>query len=330
MKSSEMGSFHIIYCQVVVLFMSHVTLKEILADTRNKRYAIPCLAGINLEAITGIIKASEEKNSPVILCYNKQLTPDFPIEVMMPILVRAAESSKVPVATTLDHGSDFGLIMKSIHFGSSSVMFDGSGLPFDENVTKTREIVRVAHSLGVSVEAELGGVGGSAVEAVASSTNKSIFTEPSEARRFVDATGVDCLAVSFGNMHGRYSGQPNLDLDRVRKIASLVFVPLVMHGASGLNEFDYIKLIDAGISKLNYFSSMCRNIYSKLKNFMEVSKEDAFCINTIPVSVDFWYQESKKLLDICRCSGRAGVIYPGNFINIIAGIVSEEIMKNME
>ncbi len=192
--------------------------------------------------------------------------------MLMPVMVDAAKKSKVPVATTLDHGSDFELIMKAIHYGSSSVMFDGSGLPFEENIARTKEIVKIAHSLGVAVEAELGGVGGNVREAVATSAMESIFTVPDEAVEFVKATGVDCLAVSFGNVHGRYAGEPKLDLERVRKIASMLDVPLVMHGASGLDEYDYGRIIDAGISKLNYFSAMCRVMYSKLKSFLERCK----------------------------------------------------------
>jgi fructose-bisphosphate aldolase, class II len=313
--------------------MSHVTLKEILADAKIRKYTIPCLAALNIESILGILKAAEEKQSPMILCYNKQLTPDIPIEMLMPVMVDAAKKSKVPVATTLDHGSDFDLIMKAIHYGSSSVMFDGSGLPFGENVAKTKEIVKIAHSLGVAVEAELGGVGGNVREAVATSAIESIFTVPEEAVEFVRATGVDCLAISFGNVHGRYTGAPKLDLERVKKIASMLDVPLVMHGASGLEEYDYGRIIDAGISKLNYFSAMCRVMYSRLKSFLENAKEDAFCINTIPMSVDFWFDETKKLLDICRCSGKAGSwdsISQDRIIGEISEIIAGQVRKYLK
>ena len=313
--------------------MPHVSLKEILVDAKNRKYTIPCLAALNIESILGILKAAEEKQSPMILCYNQQLTPDIPIEMLMPVMVGAAKKSKVPVATTLDHGSDFDLIMKAIHYGSSSVMFDGSGLPFGENMTRTKEIVKIAHSLGVAVEAELGGVGGTVREAVATSALESIFTVPAEAVEFVKATGVDCLAISFGNVHGRYTGEPKLDLERVREIASMLDVPLVMHGASGLDEYDYGRIIDAGISKLNYFSAMCRVMYSRLKSFLEGSKEDAFCINTIPMSVEFWYDETKKLLDICRCSGKAGnrdTVSQGRIIREISEIIAGQVRKYLK
>jgi len=315
--------------------MPHVTLKEILKNTREGKYGVPCPAGTNLEMIIGIIRAAEELMAPVIICYNQQLTPDIPIEMTMPILVSAAERAKVPVATTLDHGSDFDLVMKAIHYGSSSVMFDGSALPFEENIKRTSEIVNIAHALGVSVEAELGGVGGSAVEAGATSSTESIATVPSEAVEFVKRTGIDALAIAFGNIHGRYEGKPDIDLRLVREIASIVDIPLVMHGASGLTFDHYEKIIDSGISKINYFSAMCRGIYGQMKEFLESNGEDAFCINTIPMSIDFWYKENKKLLEVLNSSGKANFLIGNkensfNFRKELIDSISEEILKNLK
>lgn len=315
--------------------MPHVTLKEILSDTRDRKYGVPCPAGANLEMTIGIIRAAEELRAPVIICYNQQLTPDIPIEMTMPILVSAAERSSVPIATTLDHGSDFDLIMKAIHYGSSSVMFDGSALPFEENIQRTSEIVNIAHALGVSVEAELGGVGGSAVEAGATSSTESIATVPAEAVEFVKRTGIDVLAIAFGNIHGMYKGEPNIDLDLVREIASLIEIPLVMHGASGLTFDYYKKIIDSGISKINYFSAMCRGIYGQMKEFLKNSGEDAFCINTIPMSIDFWYKENKKLLEVLNCAGKADIANVQgagsfNFRKELIDSISEEILKNLK
>ena len=283
--------------------MSHVTLKEILKYTRKKKYSIPCLAGSTLEMIIGIIKAAEECRSPIIICYNHQLSPDIPIEIAMPLLVSVAEKSRMPVATILDHGSDFKLVIKSIYYGASSVMFDGSGLYFEDNVKCTKEIVKIAHSLGISVEAELGAVGGSAVET--SYNRESIYTKPGEVTEFVKKTNIDALAISFGNTHGRYQGEPKIDLNLVKNIASLTDVPLVMHGASGLEFNQYKLIVESGISKINYFSAMCSNMYEKMKKFLEKSGKDAFCIKTIPMSIEFWYEETRKLLEVLNCKGKA-------------------------
>ncbi len=171
--------------------MAHVNLKEILKDSREKKYGIPCLAGSTLEMIIGIIKAAEEVSAPVIICYNKQLAPDIPVELLVPLIVNSAKMARIPVATTLDHGSDFGLIKKVMEHGLSSVMFDGSGLPFEENIKRTAEIVDIAHRQGIAVEAELGGVGGSVLEAVATGSSESVATDPGKAVEFVRRTGVD-------------------------------------------------------------------------------------------------------------------------------------------
>ncbi len=285
--------------------MAKINLKDILNDAKENGYGIPCLAGTNLEIIVGIIKAAEEKRSPLIICYNKQLSPGIPSDLLISLIVHSAEIAEVPVCTILDHGSDFKLIMKSIHLGMSSIMYDGSGLPLSENIEKTKEIVKIAHSLGIPVEAELGGVGGSALEATTTSSKETILTNPEEAVEFVKETEIDALAIAFGNVHGKYSGKPELDLEMVMKISSIIDIPLVMHGASGLSFNQYDSIIKSGISKINYFSAICRDSYTNLKDFIETSKEDAFCINAIPATIDFWKIETMKLLDILNCSGKS-------------------------
>jgi len=285
--------------------MPHVTLKRILKDAQERKYGIPCLVAGNLEMLIGILRAAEEKVAPVIICYNKQLTPDIPIEMIMPIIVNEAKKSTVPIATILDHGYDFDLIMKSIHYGVSSVMFDGSGLPFEENITKTKEIVKIAHSLGVSVEAELGEIGGNALEATTASSTRSFFTKPNDAVEFVNNTNVDCLAISFGNVHGKYAEEPNLDLQLVKRISYSVKIPLGMHGASGLNFSEYRYIIEAGISKINYFSAMCMPFHEELGRFIERVGEEAFCVRTIPMTIDYWHKKTIELLDVLMCSWKA-------------------------
>lgn len=282
--------------------MPHVTLKKILADAQQNRYGIPCLAAANMEMLIGIIRAAEQKEAPVIICYNKQLTPDIPLEMMMPVMVRQAEKSTVPIATILDHGSDFDLIVKTLHYGASSVMFDGSNLPFEQNIARTKEIVKIAHSLGASVEAELGGVGGDVMEATSTSATESFFTDPRQAVQFVKETDVDCLAISFGNVHGKYSGDANLDLQLVKRMSYLVSVPLGMHGASGLDFGQYSHIIEAGISKVNYFSALCMPFHQELGEFIEKVGEQAFCVKTIEMTINYWHQKSMELFDILGCA----------------------------
>ncbi|MCL6087231.1 MAG: class II fructose-bisphosphate aldolase [Actinobacteria bacterium] len=286
--------------------MAHVTLKEILKDARDRQYGIPCLCGADIEMMMGIIKAAEEKQSPLILNYNKQLSSGIPLEIMLPVIVKEAEKAKVPIATMLDHGSDFELIMKAIHYGAKAVMFDGSGLAFEENINRTSEVVKVAHSLGVSVEAELGGVGGNVFEIAGTSVTESSFTNLNEAVEFARRTDVDCLAVSFGNVHGKYKSTPDLDLQLVKRLSYSLDIPLAMHGASGLNFSDYKLIIEAGISKINYFSAMCLPYFEEIDKMIKESNEEAFCVKTIPMTINFWYEQTKPVLDVLMCSWKAG------------------------
>jgi ketose-bisphosphate aldolase len=201
----------------------HVSLTQILAPARAGGYGVLSLLAGNLEMIAGAVRAAEEKGAPLILAFNAEMVPDIPMELGLSLAVNAAQRARVPVATILDHGDSPEAIVRAIRLGCSSVMLDGSALPYEENAAQTREVVRLAHACGVSVEAELGSIGGSALE-VAGGSNESTFTEPESAAQFVGRTGVDALAVSVGNMHGQYRGEPRIDLDRLRAISACVQV----------------------------------------------------------------------------------------------------------
>ena len=171
------------------------------------------------------------------------------MDIGIPLIVNAAEKCKVPVATVLDHGHCLDEIKEAIELGINTVMFDGSLLPYEENIAKTAEIVEYAHARGITVEGELGCITGSAAEAQSSSI-EAVYTDPDQACDFVSRTGVDLLAISFGNSHGLYKGEPVIDLERVKTIFQRIEIPLVMHGASGLKFEIYPAIISAGISKI--------------------------------------------------------------------------------
>jgi fructose-bisphosphate aldolase class II len=286
--------------------MPLVSIKGILMEARNDRYGVLSLLGGNLEMVIGMVMAAEETGSPLILAYNEDVTPQIPMELGMPLMVSAAKRASVPVATILDHGKSLEHIAKAIHLGSSSVMFDGSSLPYEENVTQTREIVRVAHAVGVGVEAELGAISGSAVS-LGGSGVEAVFTDPVAAADFVERTGVDALAISFGNVHGVYRGEPSLDLDRVREVFSKVDVPLVMHGASGLAESDYERVIKSGISKVCYYTSMAIGASNDLKGMLAEAEGDATLYHDIiSRTIDYFCTETKRLMDVVGCSGAVG------------------------
>lgn len=283
--------------------MALANLREMLSEARKNKYGIPSLLAGNLEMVIAQITAAEAQRAPLILAFNQEVTPKVPVELAMPLIVNAARRAKVPVATILDHGQSLEDVLKAIFLGTSSVMFDGSSLPYEENVRQTKEIVRIAHALGVCVEGELGSIAGSAASPEKSGP-ESCFTDPDMAAEFVERTGVDVLAISFGNVHGIYKGEPNLDLDRVRKIHALLDIPLAMHGASGLAESEYKKIIESGISKVCYYTAMGIEASNHLRRMMTDAGQNVVVYHDIiSWAIDCFYVETKELLDILGCSG---------------------------
>jgi fructose-bisphosphate aldolase class II len=286
--------------------MPLVGIKEILTEARRRRYGVLSLLGGNLDMVIGQVAAAEELRAPLILAFNQEVTPEVPLELAMPMLVNVANRAKVPVATTLDHGDSLESVVRAIHLGSSSVMFDGSTLPYEENVKQTKEVVRVAHALGVSVEAELGSIAGSAAETGAPVDDgpSSAFTDPDLALDFVKRTGVDALAISFGNAHGTYRGEPNLDLDLVREIHALVDVPLVMHGASGLADSEYKKIVESGISKVCYYTAMGKRAAKDIHRQLEDADRDgAVYHQIISWAIDAFRADTERVMALVGCIG---------------------------
>lgn len=254
--------------------MAHVGAKQILSKAQQAGYGVPCLLAGNLEMLIGAVMVAEELGVPLIVAYNRQVTPQIPLDLIAPAMVKRAERACVPVATILDHGTDLVSVEQAIACGFSTVMFDGSSFPLEENVRRTQEIVRIAHAAGVDVEGELGAIGGSSVELGYGHVHGE-FTDPDQAVEFVARTGVDILAVSFGNLHGLYTHNPELDLARVRAIARRVTVPLAMHGASGLSKATYAAVLAAGISKINYYTAMARAVTFSLRDALSKAEETA-------------------------------------------------------
>ena len=242
-----------------------VTLKELLDQAKIEHKAVGAFNGTTLEAIRGIIQAAEELNCPLILQHAQSHDDIINLEEIGPVMKYYAERAKVPVALHLDHGSSFERCVQALRLGFTSVMYDASAKSFEENAEETKEIVRIAHAVGASVEAELGhiftsevvhGEGGSADSKDDYDDLDDIYTDPEVAKKFVELTGVDCLAIAFGTTHGVYLTEPKLDLPRVAKIREAANVPLVMHGGSGVSDEDYAVAIENGICKVNYYTYM--------------------------------------------------------------------------
>ena len=230
-----------------------VNLNDILLDAQKNRYAVGLFNTTDSDAVEAAISAAEELKSPIIIGTAEVLLPYGNLQLIGPSMVNMAKNSSVPVAVHFDHGLTFERCMEAMKVGFSSIMFDGSAADISENLEKTREMVKIAHSLGVTGEGEIGHVG----EAVNNDNEASdMYTTPKEAVDFVEATGVDALAIAIGTAHGAYKSKPKLDIERLKEIRKALDTPLVLHGGSGLSEQDFKNSIREGITKMNIFTDL--------------------------------------------------------------------------
>ena len=232
--------------------MSLVGLKELVEYSRENKVGIGMFNIVNLEFARAIFEASQETGIPAMLGMPERFFQYYSADVMTQACKTMLQDAKVPMAIHLDHGRHFDGVMAALHAGFSSVMFDGSALPYEENVAQTAEIVKIAHAMGVSVEGELGYVGRSGVDEILTDG----FTKPEQAEDFVARTKVDALAIAIGNQHGQYKGVPKLDFERLCDIHARVECGLVLHGGSGIPEQDFVKAIKCGINKVNIYTAM--------------------------------------------------------------------------
>ncbi|WP_432663078.1 class II fructose-bisphosphate aldolase [Wukongibacter baidiensis] len=224
-----------------------VTLKEILNDASNSDYAVAGFNVFGYEDAVMVIEAAEELNIPVILMTNRDAVVHMPIKILGNILTDLAREAKVPVCVHLDHGKSVEEVVSAIKAGFSSVMYDGSQLPLEENIKRTKEIADIGHHFGVSVEGEIGSVGYSDPSIKA----KAMYTVPEEAKRFVEETGVDAVAVAVGTLHRMQAQEANIQYDRLAEIEKVVNVPLVIHGSTGVKDEDLSRLAKSKVGKVN-------------------------------------------------------------------------------
>src|SRR5690554_2805242 len=230
--------------------MGLVNPLQFIKMAKKQRVAVAAFNVHNLETVQAVVKGAEEEGAPVIIQTTPGTLKYAGVAYIAAIVKTAAEESSVPVALHLDHASSFEVIVKAIRNGYTSVMFDGSQLPYEENVALTREVVRFAHAAGVVVEGELGKIGGTEDKITVSQAEAS-FTVPEEAREYVGSTGIDSLAIAIGTAHGVYQGEPKLDFERLAAVRKIVDIPLVLHGASGVPDESIRKALKGGISKIN-------------------------------------------------------------------------------
>lgn len=260
-------------------YMALTTMKEILQKANEKNYGVGAFVSVEHMYTECILEAAEQTKTPVLVmlparALGAMSTPELHVRCTLDML----RSASVPAALVLDHGKDFDICMKAIHYGLTGIMFDGSMLPLEENIAMTRKIAEAAHACGVSIEGEIGHVGGAEgpnSSAGGYAADSDMYTTVEEAVRFANETGVDVMAVAIGTVHGVYKGTPRLDINRLRKIKELTNMPIAMHGGSGLPEEEYRKAVRGGVNKINFFTEMSFGASRKIKKVLEAHNMDA-------------------------------------------------------
>lgn len=257
--------------------MSLVTMKTLLERAKNEHKGVGAFSVGNMEMVKGAVQAAEELNTPIILQIAEVRLKHSPLELMGPMMVQAAKEAKVDIAVHLDHGLTMETVKKALELGFTSVMFDSSTYPFEENIERTRQVVELAAKYNATVEAELGLVGGSED----GSTDHGIrCTDPDDAKVFCERTGIDALAVAIGNAHGNYPVAPKLAFDVLEKIHEKTEVLLVLHGGSGITDEDFQKAISLGIVKVNIATASFNRLTMRAEEYLRTpEKHNYFSLN---------------------------------------------------
>ena len=253
--------------------MSFVTSEKMLLDAQKGGYAVGAFNVENMEMVMAVIAAAEELRAPLMLQTTPSTIKYAGLDMYLANVKAAAERASVPVCLHLDHGDSFDLAMRALRTGYTSIMIDGSHNVFEENIAVTKAVADACRPSGIPVEAELGKVGGKEDDLDGGEGNG--YTDPLEAKEFVERTGVTSLAVAIGTAHGVYKGIPKLDLDRLAEIRKVVDIPLVLHGASGLSEEAVVESIKRGICKVNFATELRIAYTDGLKEFL-AANPDAF------------------------------------------------------
>lgn len=278
-----------------------VNMNEVLLPAREGRYAVGLFNAVNLELARGILAAAQRTGSPVIMGTAEVLFPYGPLEEVSYYLIPMAKKAGVPVVIHLDHGLKKETCLKALDLGFTSIMYDCSTDDYDTNVEKVREMAEIAHSRGATIEGELGHVGDNTDAAEADPS--FFYTDPGQARDFVEKTGVDALAVAVGTAHGAYKLPPKLDFDRIRAIKEQAKVPLVLHGGSGLTDEDFRQAIRAGISKINIFTDI--NVAAVRGARQHFVSDDKGLTELIPAAVEAVERETAKKMELFGSCGRS-------------------------
>ena len=276
-------------------------LRELLKDAQEKNYAVGSFSVANMEMILGVIKAAEETRSPIILQIAEVRLNHSPLALIGPMMLAAAEEADVPVAVHLDHGTTLDCIRQALDIGFTSVMFDGSHLPLEENIRITKQVVEEAKDYDAAVEAEIGCVGGSEDGSVDIEMH---CTSPEQAVKFAAETGVDALAIAIGNAHGNYKQEPKLRFDILEKVHASVKTPLVLHGGTGISPQDFIKCHQNGIKKINIATATFDSVEKSAREAYECGKIRGY-YDLHTAEINGAYENAKKHMEIFYSTGKA-------------------------
>lgn len=281
-----------------------VTGNEILQDAHEKGYAVGAFNVNNMEIIQAIIGAAEETQSPVILQASQGGIGYAGVEYIAALVKVAAEKASVPVALHLDHGTDFNQVMLCLRHGFTSVMIDASRFPLEKNIAETKKVIEIAHSMGVSVEAELGKIGGTEDDITVDEKDATL-TSVSEAEKFVKDTNVDYLAIAVGTAHGVYKGEPDLDFDRIKAIKEKTNIPLVLHGSSGVADEDIKKAVSLGINKINIDTDIRISFSNAVKDFVKENPDEIDPRKILGPARDAMQETIEEKMKLFGSAGRA-------------------------
>ena len=282
--------------------MPFVTSKELLLKADKEGYAVGAFNVENMEMVMAVIKACEELRAPAILQTTPSTVKYAGIDMYYANVAAAAKKASVPIALHLDHGSSFELAMQALRGGYTSIMIDGSKLDFEENISLSKRVADACRPSGIPVEAELGKVGGKEDDM---SCDDPGYTDPDDAVRFANETGITTLAVAIGTAHGIYKGEPKLDMDRLSEIRKVVSIPLVLHGASGVPDDAVKECIRRGISKVNFATELRIAFSDGIKAYLK-DNPDAFDPKKYcSVGMNNVSELVKNKILVCGSNGRA-------------------------
>ncbi len=240
-----------------------VNMRDLLCDAEKGNYAVGSFSVANMEMVLGALQAAKELNAPIILQIAEVRLKQSPLELIGPLMVAAAENADTPVAVHFDHGKTIEKITEALDLGFTSVMFDGSHLPLEENIKVTNQVIDIASGYDAAVEAEIGCVGGSEDGSEDIAIN---CTNPDDAVTFEKETNVDALALAIGNAHGNYKEEPKLRFDILEKVDSITDVPLVLHGGTGITPDDFVRCSKTGIKKINIATATFDSVQLEVKD----------------------------------------------------------------